>query len=382
MTSRGSGCAHGAGTAAWLRGLGLTLSAVLALAACGPQPPIRIGFAGGVEATGFGVSEDGRNGALLAIDAINRQGGVNGRLLELVVRELPQEREAARAGAQELLAANIQAVVGPFTSTQALAMLEQADAAGMVLLSPIVSAPELIGRDDQLLRLNRALADSARAYAETLAARGQRRLAVAFDESNQAYTGPWLDAFRTRLGALGGQVVAQAGFHSGPDVSYAEIVRRLLVASPDGVLVISRGADAARLAQQLRKQGAALPIAAAEWAATQSLIQLGGSAVEGLITAQAFDPDEPSARYQAFGRAYRERYAREPGLGAIASHDAVTVLADAMARSRAGQPLKDALLAHGPYQGLQGTIAFDRFGDTQRRLHFVVVRDGSFARLH
>ena len=352
-----------------------------ALLACGPRAPIRIGFLGGAATQGFDVSEDGRNGALLAVEDINRAGGVRGRALELVVREIAYEKDRSQAMADVLLSARVEAMVGPFTSTQALTVLPLADATGTLLVSPTANAPELGGRDDQFIRLNGALSDSALAYAKVLVAQGQKRVAVAFDQSNHAYSTQWLGALRTSLVALGGQVVGEIGFASGSNVSYGDAARSLLASAPDGVLFICRGADAALLAQQVRKQGASVPMAAAEWAATDSLIELGGRAVEGLVTAQPYDPTDTSTRYQTFRAHYRERYAREPSFGAIGSYEAVTVLAEALARRQGQETLKDAVLRHGPYQGLQRAITIDRFGDSQRPLHFVVVRDGVFTAL-
>lgn len=348
---------------------------------CGPRAPVRIGFVGGLAAQGFNVSEDGRNGALLAVEEVNARGGVNGRPLELVVREVAYAADGVQAATRALLTERVQAVVGPFTSTQALAALPLVDAAGTLAISPTANAPELVARDDQMVLLNGALTDSARAYAEVLTQRGLRRMAVAFDESNHSYSNGWLAAFRTSLAERGGVVVAQAGFSAAAPLSYAAIVEGLLEAAPDGLLFISRGPDAARLAQQVRKRGATLPLATAEWATTDSLIELGGRAVEGLVTAQPYDPGDRSARYQAFRARYRDRHGREPSFGALGSYDAVMVLAEALARARRGESPRDALLRHGPYTGLQHAIRFDRFGDSARPLHFVEVRNGAFAAL-
>lgn len=368
-----SGTRAGRSVGAW--------AVALVLAGCGLREPISIGFLGGLAAQGFNVSEDGRNGALLAVEEVNRQGGVHGRLLTLVVREIAHEKHGAQDATRALLAAQVQAIVGPFTSTQALAVLPLADEAGTLLISPTANAPELQARDDQMVLLNGALGDSARAYAQVLAQRGLRRMAVAFDESNHAYSGQWLAAFRTRLAERGGEMVVQAGFSAGTELSYAAVVRQLLAAGPDGLLFIGRGPDAARLAQQVRKQGVTVPLATAEWATTDSLIELGGRAVEGLVTAQPYDPGNTSARYQAFLGRYRERHGREPSFGALGAYDAVMVLAEAMARADPGAKPRDAVLRHGPYTGLQHPIAFDRFGDSTRPLHFVEVRDGAFAPL-
>lgn len=365
---------------AWRR-IAAACAAAGLFASCGPQPPLRIGFLGGLASQGSDVSEDGRNGAQLAVEEINRQGGVRGRLLELVVREIGHHEAASQAAAQALQSARVVATVGPFTSTQAVAMLPWADAAHMLLLSPTVNASELVGRDDQLIRLNGALADSAQAFAAMLVARGQRRIAVAFDEVNHAYSRHWLPALREHLQALGGEVVVQVGFAPGAALSYAGLAQALVVSAPDGVMFICSGASAARLAQQLRKQGSKVPLAATEWAATDSLIEMGASAVEELVTAHPYDPADRSLPYQDFRKRYQERHGRAPGFGALGAHDAVSVLAQALTRAEPGEAAKEAVLRHGPYQGLQGPIVFDRFGDTRRTLHFIQVRDGAFAPL-
>lgn len=376
MTCRAAHLRH---MRSWMRRM--VFLAVATLAACNGGTPVRIGFLGGAATQGFSVSEDGRNGAMLAVEELNRAGGVHGRPLELVVRDIAHDKDHAQAMAAALLSARVQAVVGPFTSTQALAVLPQADAAGTLLVSPTANAPELGGRDDHFIRLNGALADSARTYAELLVGRGQRRVAVAFDQANAAYSGPWLSAFRTSLAALGGQVAAEAAYVSGPALSSSAVARALLRHPSDALLFIGRGADAALLAQQVRKQGSAVPLAAAEWAAADALLELGGRAVEGLLTALPYDPSDRTARYQAFQRSYRARYEREPGFGALGSYDAVMVLAQAMERAERGESLKEAVLHHGPYQGLQRAIAIDRFGDSRPPLHFVVVEGGAFVSL-
>nr|WP_145550218.1 ABC transporter substrate-binding protein [Variovorax boronicumulans] len=363
----------------WVRRM--VLLAVAALAACESGTPVRIGFLGGAATQGFSVSEDGRNGALLAVEELNRAGGVHGRPLDLVVRQIAHDKDEARATAAALLSAHVQAVVGPFTSTQALAVLPQADAAGTLLVSPTANAPELGGRDDHFIRLNSALADSARAYAELLVARGQRRVAVAFDQANPAYSAPWLSAFRSSLAALGGQVAAEVAYVLGPALSSSAVARDLLRHPSDTLLFIGRGADAALLAQQVRKQGSAVPLAASEWAAADALLELGGRAVDGLLTALPYDPSDRTARYQAFQRSYRARYGRDPGFGALGSYDAVMVLAQAMQRAERGESLKEAVLRHGPYQSLQRSIAIDRFGDSRPALHFVVAQGGAFVSL-
>ena len=55
---------------------------------------------------------DGRDGALLAVETLNKAGGVTGRTLELVVRDDLSTDEGALAADLELKEAGVVAIVG------------------------------------------------------------------------------------------------------------------------------------------------------------------------------------------------------------------------------------------------------------------------------
>ncbi|MDH5536213.1 MAG: amino acid ABC transporter substrate-binding protein, partial [Betaproteobacteria bacterium] len=76
--------------------------------------------------------------------------------------------------------------------------------------------------------------------------------------------------------------------------------------------------------------------------------------------------------------AYRKRFQLEPGYTSVNAYDAATVILDALARGGADQGLKRALLASGPFDGLQQPIVFDRYGDTTRKGYFLTMRKGRF----
>ena len=64
----------------------------------------------------------------------------------------------------------------------------------------------------------------------------------------------------------------------------------------------------------------------------------------------------------------------------VSAHDAATVVLTALKQRKRGETLKDAVLRAGPYQGLQQEIAFDKNGDTRRRVYFRIIRAGSYAK--
>lgn len=367
-------------TRAGVARLAAGMAMLVGLAGCTPEPPLRVGLLAGLSGRGANAAEDGRNGAMLAIEQRNAAGGVHGRALELVVRDNGPTAQSAVAAVDALQAVPVEAIVGPFISSVAMAVLPQIDAAHLLMLSPTATATALAGRDDFLLRLNPTTQSSAGEYARQLYQRGQRRvaLAVASDPGNAAYALAWRDGFRPAFVALGGEIAAEVEFKSRVDTPYAEIVLGMQAGRPDGLVFVGGPVEVARLAQQARRLAPGLPMAAAEAAAGEALVELGGQAIEGLLVAQMHDRADTSPRYLRFHADFVARFGRAPGFHAVAAHDAVTVLADALVRRKPGETPRQAVLQHGPYQGLQQSIVFDRYGDITRALHFAVVRKGRF----
>lgn len=367
--------------AAMFRSALLCLFACGWLAACQPSGPIRIGFIGGLSDRNADNGQAGLNGVTLAVEQFNREGGVRGRMVALEVRDDAQNADTAARAAQELAAARVAAVIGPFTSGMAKAVLPVTGAAGIFEISPTITSMDFFGKDDHLYRINRTTRDNARDYARVLLQRSQRRVAVAYDTRNRNFSESWLGEFRQAMAEAGQGLAAEVPFASSGEADFAAVVRQQLAGRPDGLLFIAGGLDVARLAQQARRQAPRLPIAASEWAATEQLIELGGDVVEGLLVVQNFDRDDESALYKAFSEAYFSRFQRKPGYSAVSAYDAATVLLGALRNQRDDETLQAAVARSGPYRGLQQTIAFDANGDTQRRVFFTEVRDGRYVRI-
>lgn len=356
----------------------MLLCTFFVLAGCGPEPPIRIGFIGGLSDRGADVGEAGRNGVQLAVEQRNKTGGAAGRRIELIIRDDGQDPQKATAAVRSLIDEKVEAIVGPFTSAIAAAVVPLANQAQVVMVSPTVTSGDFVGKDDFFVRINRTTRDNATDYAAQIYRRSQRRVSIAYDTGNRSFTESWLKEFRTAFGAAGGQVVTAVPFASERDTGFGEIVRQMLAANPDGFLFIANAVDVARLSQQAVKQAPHLPKSAAEWATSDALTELGGRAVEGLLIAQPFDRDDASPRYRAFRAGFLERFGREPGYSAINAHDAATVLFDALEKRERGETLRDAILRIRGFDGLQQRMEFDRFGDTRRVVYFTEIRDGRF----
>jgi branched-chain amino acid transport system substrate-binding protein len=365
------------------RGWRLVAPAALALlAACAPPEPLRIGFLGGISGRVADLGLGGRNAATLAVEMRNKAGGIGGRQVELVVEDDQQDVDVARNAFARLAERKVEAIVGPMTSAMAQAVVPLANEAKLLLVSPTVTTTVLSGIDDHFLRVILSTTPYAQKSAgHHLHHQGSRRVAVAYDLRNKAYSESWLADYRQAYENVGGKILVAVGFQSSDEAHFDELAVRLLESSPDAVLLIANSVDAALLAQQLRARQPNLRLNASEWAATERLIELGGKSVEGMTMAQFIDRGSRQPAYLAFRQAYVDRFGHEPGFAGLTAFDATNVVLDGLAARREGQTLKQAILERREFSGAQSSLRFDAAGDASRETYLTVIRDGAFARI-
>ncbi len=346
------------------------------------REPIRIGFVGGISGRVADLGVGGRNGALLAIEERNASGGINGRPVELIIRDDEQNHETARKVTRELVEQNVEAIIGPMTSSIALTIVPIINRARLVTISPTVTTTELSGLDDYFLRMlpdtHTYAPKSARFHFEKS---GLRRAALIYDNGNRSYTLSWLTGFRETFEKLGGRIVAVKSFTSGENVAFSPIARSVLSQGPDLVVLVCSAVDAALLCQQIRKLDPGVTISVSEWGSTERFINLGGAAAEGVYFAQFLDHGNMSPRYRHFLTSYRARFGQDPGFSGLAGYDAANVILDSLAAQNKGTSLKSTILSIGAFQGAQRKIVLNRFGDTESTTFITVVKNGRFVTL-
>ncbi len=344
------------------------------------KEPIRIGFVGGLTGRVAGLGIAGRDGALFAVEEINRAGGIHGRQVVLSVKDDKQDADTARAAVRELLAENVVAIVGHMTSSMTAATLPIINEAGRVMISPTSKSNYFSGKDDHFFRVTASIRHNAEKIAE-LACRdmGLKRFAVLYDIDNRAFTESWVKEFQTPYAAFGGGIVFAREFKSGaPDLSFFELTRDAVDHKPDALLVLASAIDTALIAQQLQKLEYRVPVFTSEWSFTSDLLHYGGRAVEGLVSFHSFNAESRRPLYLAFREKFVKRFGYDTSFASVLTYDATRLLLAAISRNPAPDSLKTTLLGMETFAGLQSDIAFDPYGDVSRELFQTVIVNGQF----
>jgi branched-chain amino acid transport system substrate-binding protein len=359
--------------------------ALLGLTGCvtkfGAREPIVIGYVGGLSGRAASLGIAGRDGALLAVEEVNRAGGIAGRQVRLETFDDGVGPTAAADGVKALAEKGAVAIVGPMTSAAAVAAAPVADAERIVLMSPTVSTDSLTGKNDYFLR---AYPDNASA-ATLLATKARKRLgpvkvAVIYDLANKAHTQSWYQHFSREFISQGGSVADAVTFVSGENPDYTRLAEASIDSGADCVFLLANAIDTAMLAQRIRAAKSDVPILASEWSATDDLVEAGGVAVDGVLFLATHDRSSTASKYVRMKESFKTRFGYEPGFAATHAYDVTRMLLAVVDERRDASDIRSELVSSGEFPGVQAPIRIDQFGDVLRPYYLMTVSAGEFKR--
>ena len=318
---------------------------------------ILVGLYGSLTGDGasFGISS--REGADLAVDEINKAGGLlGGRKIRLLVEDDQSKPEEASNAVTKLITEDkVVGVIGEVASRRSLAAGPVCQKYEVPMVSPASTNERVTEIGDYIFRVcfidpfqGEVLAKFA--YNDLKA----RKVAVLKD-IQQDYSVGLTDSIVKHFTALGGQVLDPVSYSSG-DADFKAILTQVRSQKPDAMFVTGYYPEAAVIVRQARELGMKMPILGGDgWVG--DALKNGREALANCYISNHYSGDNPDPVVQNFVKAYRARFNHEPDSIAALGYDAAKVLADAMTRagSTDGPKVRDAL-ARADVAGVTGRL--------------------------
>lgn len=312
------------------------------------------------------------NGAKLAVEEINRNGGVLGKQVELVIED-NQSTNPGTVLAFSKLGGNkdIPAIIGPIRSTQTQAASPSIAKLGI---------PTMIGgTDPSLTKVNNHWLFRCRPNdlysSRVIADFGVNKLKLkkwAIVHSTDAFGSGGAKALADALKGYGVEPVLVQGYTNNSQ----DFIPVVLAIKKSGADVIgsymTNSQDVGIFAKQVRQLGVAAVWVGSPSIVTDTAMKLAGDALHDTYGIADFNPDaNPAAR--AYASAYRARYKLEPDVYSSWAFDAMKVIATALnaARSDKAEDIRKAIVAIKGWKGVEGTYNFDDKGDGLRGYNIV-----------
>ena len=309
-----------------------------------------------------------------------------GRPVKLMLVDNKSDSVEAANGASRLLQKDkVVAILGPATSSRAMAAAPMAEQAQVPLVLPAATNPTLTQGKRYAFRtcfIDPFQGQVAARYAYQKL--GARRAAVLVDVSQDYAVG--LAAFFAReFQRLGGKVVAMAKCNTG-DQDYSAQLGTIQAARPDLLYLPNYYTEDALVARQAQELGLKVPLLSGDGAQAPELLKIGGPAVEGLaFTAHFHRAGATNPNAQRFLALYdQERAAGRLNEDLTGFHvlgaDAYLVLVDALERagSAEGPKLRQALASTKNFAGVSGKISLGEDGNAVKSAVILKVDKGGF----
>jgi branched-chain amino acid transport system substrate-binding protein len=333
--------------------------------AVAPGDRILLGHVGsltGNEAT-FGDSTD--KGIRLAVEEVNRRGGIRGKPLEVkTYDDQGKPEEAAIASTRLILQDDVAVLLGEVASSRSLAMAPIADRNRVPMITPSSTNPRVTKENGRtrpyVFRVcfidpfqGTVMAKFAREKLDV------KKVAVLRDVSND-YSVGLADYFLSKFKELGGIIVDDQSYKSN-DQDFKAQLTAMKTKAPEAIYVPGYYTDVALIARQARELGIKAALMGGDGWDSPRLFEIGGKALEGSYFSNHYSHEDPSPRIQEFVTRYKERFGNVPDGLAATGYDAGRIAADAMARAKdlSGEAIRDALAATKDYPGVTGVISID-----------------------
>lgn len=335
---------------------------------------IRIGFIGPTKSL---VGKQLAQGAQLAVDLINGDGGVlGGRKLQLVVYDTNFQPNEGVAATQRLLTQDgVKVIAGEVSSTVALATLQLAKASGAVFLAAVPKHPDLTKSGyDRVFRLNSTTDMDGEFTAALKADPKVQKVAVIVENSDMGRA--TIDGMKAQLGSR----VVMAETYEMTQSEFSTLVTKAKASGADTVCLA--GSNMEQYGNILRLQDE-LKLTARRCVMPGILnsrgVQIGGRGAEGAFSADIYVPTLQSPLNQRFVAAYEAKYKETPEKIEALGFESVWLAAQAMQKAgTADDAAKIAQTLHtGTWDTPRGRVSFNAAGQaTNGGLLPLVVKGG------
>lgn len=361
----------------------LYIIAITLLTGCGETEPLKIGYVAGITGRHSELGIGVRNGLMLGITHLNESGGVNGRTLELVVRDDKGEPDKLNGIIDEFIAEDIHLIAGPLLSKMAQATLDAIEGKDVLVISPTISTDLVSNRDDNFIRLIPESSFQGESIADAVLTERYQRIGVIYDGTNGPYTRPIFEVFKNKMEKGGREIVYINDLLDGQEKVLDKVAAEVVEAKCDAIFFITSSIDAGELCQQIRKKDKKTQFYGAYWVKSGKIVEIGGRSVEGMVLTTIFEREIKSEAYKDFSISYQEKFKSTPNFTAVYAYEIVQTLAQAMKRSGSFEPdkIKEAIIEQGTFEGLEEHYYIDEYGDVKRSRALVTIKDGRFLRI-
>lgn len=380
----------------------MKIAVIIALALCFGVPssfgaePIKIGAFFALSGPAANIGMPTKLVAQMVVDKINKEGGINGRPIELIVGDTESDPAKAAVIAKKFIFSDkVAAIIGPTSTAEGMSVKKIAEEAGVPIFMTVGGDPVIMGGHfgayTYVFKSPQRSSTAVRKLYGYLKAKGLTKVALFTNTDGFGKDGlGWLEKLAPEFGIT---FTAKESF--GPsDTDMTAQLTKIKNSAPQAIVTWTIGPVGSIVAKNKVQLGIAIPLFQCHGLPDPKYIELAGKASEGdrmpatkLMVGDFLPNSDPQKRViTEFIHLYRDVYKHDKEFP-INTHsgyawDAITIVANAMKKAGTDpKALRAAIEQTKGYVGLSGVYnltAEDHNGLDVDSMVMVQVKDGKF----
>ena len=368
----------------------VSLASVALLAACGEVSTtgnsgstsgteigktLKIGF--NFEETGdvasYGTAE--QKAAKLAVDEINKAGGVDGKQIEVTDKDNKSElSEASTVSTNLVTQAKVNAIIGPATSGGTGAAITNAAKASVPLVTPSGTQDDLTKGQDYLFRATFIDSFQGKILSKYVTDNLKAKKVVLYYDNSSDYAKGIAKAFQEEYK---GEIVATETFAS-KDTDFQAALTKFKGKDFDALVVPGYYTEAGKIVNQARGIGIDKPIVGGDGFNSEEFIsQATPAAATNVYYVSGYSTSgDMTAKAKKFLEAYKAKYNEEPSMFSALAYDSVYMVAEASKGAKNSVDIKENLAKLKDFEGVTGSITMDKNHNPVKSALMIGLKDG------
>lgn len=368
----------------------VSLASVALLAACGEVSTtgnsgstsgteigktLKIGF--NFEETGdvasYGTAE--QKAAKLAVDEINKAGGVDGKQIEVTDKDNKSElSEASTVSTNLVTQAKVNAIIGPATSGGTGAAITNAAKASVPLVTPSGTQDDLTKGQDYLFRATFIDSFQGKILSKYVTDNLKAKKVVLYYDNSSDYAKGIAKAFQEEYK---GEIVATETFAS-KDTDFQAALTKFKGKDFDALVVPGYYTEAGKIVNQARGMGIDKPIVGGDGFNSEEFIsQATPAAATNVYYVSGYSTSgDMTAKAKKFLEAYKAKYNEEPSMFSALAYDSVYMVAEASKGAKNSVDIKENLAKLKDFEGVTGSITMDKNHNPVKSALMIGLKDG------
>ena len=366
----------------------VSLASVALLAACGEVSTTgNSGSASGTEIgktlkIGFNFEETGdvasygtaeQKAAKLAVDEINKAGGVDGKQIEITDNK-SELSEASTVSTNLVTQAKVNAIIGPATSGGTGAAITNAAKASVPLITPSGTQDDLTKGQDYLFRTTFIDSFQGKILSKYVTDNLKAKKVVLYYDNSSDYAKGIAKAFQEEYK---GEIVATETFAS-KDTDFQAALTKFKGKDFDALVVPGYYTEAGKIVNQARGMGIDKPIVGGDGFNSEEFIsQATPAAATNVYYVSGYSTSgDMTAKAKKFLEAYKAKYNEEPSMFSALAYDSVYMVAEASKGAKNSVDIKENLAKLKDFEGVTGSITMDKNHNPVKSALMIGLKDG------